>query len=512
MSIPPGQPEIKMMFSPKEEAFERKRKAAGFFLTPLLFLLVYFWPMPSLKPEAHTLAAILIAIIVLWVTEAVPIPVAAFLAPTLAVLLGVAPAKEAYAPLADPTIMLFMGGFIIAASMTKHGLDRRFALGILSIRAVGRTPATVLFGFAAIAFILSMWISNSATTAMMYPIALGILGTMAGMQAAGDQGFGKYPTGLLLGGAAYASSIGGMATPVGTPPNLIAIGMLEKAINFRISFFNWMLFALPVALVMLLIAYFYIRRVCPAPLKDISGGREFIRGERQRLGGWTVGQRNTLIAFLTTVALWVVPGILALVLNPKSPVLAFAKNNMQEGAMALLGASILFFLPLDWKEKKFTMTFDDAKKIDWGTLLLFGGGLALGGMMFKTGLAEAMGKGFLALFPIHDPWVLTFFVIPFTIFFTEVTSNTAATNMLVPIIIGICAAMGVSPIGPAVACALAASCAFMLPVATPPNAIVYGSGLVPITQMIKIGFWMNLMGTVAIWVVLRLVLPALGLM
>lgn len=484
-------------YSAAEEKFERTRKTVGFILGPALFLLIFFLPMSALTPEAHKLAAIFALIIVFWVTEAIPIPIAAILGPVLAVMFGVTTASQAFAPFANPTIMLFLGGFILAEAMAVQGLDRRFAIGILSLNAVKGNAYRILFAFGAIITFLSMWLSNTATTAMMFPIGLGILAAVMNIKAEAAGG-SKYGTGMML-MIAYTASIGGLGTPIGSPPNLITIANIESLVGVKIPFVTWMIMTLPIMVILFLFLYFYISRLYPPPQKDASSSIQYIEEQRKQLGSWTRGQINALIAFLVAVTLWVTPGILAIIEGGTSgPMYKALSAVVPESVVALLAACLLFILPTNWKKREFTLTVKQAMNIDWGTLLLFGGGLSLGGLMFSTGLAEVIGTGLVELTGANTLFTITALSIFIALLLTETTSNTAAATMIVPIVIAISAQAGVSPIPPALGAGIACSTAFMLPVATPPNAIVYGSGLIPITKMIRTGFVMNIVAFIVV--------------
>lgn len=256
-----SRPEISI--SEAEEKFERARKTIGFFLAPALFLIFYFMPIPGLTPAAHTLAAIFVLTVILWITEAVPIPIAALLGPVLTVIFGVTTAKEVFAAFSDPTIMLFLGGFILAEAMAVQGLDRRFALGILSLNLVKGNAYRILFAFGGIITFLSMWLSNTATAAMMYPIGLGVLGALMNLTAA-NAGKSKFGTGMML-MVAYTASIGGIGTPIGSPPNLIALASMEKILGVKIAFVSWMGVTVPIMLIMFGFLYLYISKVYPPP-------------------------------------------------------------------------------------------------------------------------------------------------------------------------------------------------------------------------------------------------------
>ncbi len=476
--------------SEAEEKFDRARKTIGFFLAPALFLLFYLMPIPSLSPAAHTLAAVFILTVTLWITEAIPIPIAALLGPILTVILGVTTAKEVFAAFSDPTIMLFLGGFVLAEAMAVQGLDRRFAVSILSLDFVKGNAYRILFAFGSIITFLSMWLSNTATAAMMYPIGLGVLGALMNLNKE-NAGKSQFGTGMML-MVAYTASIGGIGTPIGSPPNLIALASMEKILKVKIPFVSWMAVTIPIMLVMFGFLYIYITKMYPPPNKDASSSTTYIMEQKKALGKWSRGQINALIAFLVAVCLWIYPGILAVIEGTKGPNYLHYTSVFPESVVAILAACLLFVLPTNWKKREFTLTVKQALNIDWGTLLLFGGGIAMGDLMFKTGLAKAIGDGLVGLTGASTLVTITALAIFISMVLTETTSNTAAATMVVPIVIAIATQANVSPIPPALGAALAASMAFMLPVSTPPNAIVYGSGLVPITKMIKTGFWLDI--------------------
>jgi sodium-dependent dicarboxylate transporter 2/3/5 len=510
-----GSSALDAALSEAERRFERFRRTAGLFLGPLLSLFIYLLPLSGLSSRAHTLAAVIAWVVVWWVTEPVPIPVTSLFGAALCVITGVADVKTVFAPFANPIIFLFLGSFIIARTMSVHGLDRRLAYSLLSRRLVGSSSGRILFIFGAICALLSMWISNTATAAMMYPIGLGIVTAMADLMAR-QTGRSvpierlRFTTGLLL-MAAYASSTGGIGTPVGTPPNLIGLAMMEKFAGITIPFFRWMLFAVPLLVIMYLFLYVILRVLHKPEVRRIRGSREFVRAELDKLGPWTRGQKNCLIAFVTAVTLWIFPGFVALFSGPSSPLSRVYNERFPEAVAALVAVVLLFLLPLDWKKRQFTLTWRQAVQIDWGTLLLFGGGLTLGDLMFQTKLAESLGRGLLDVFGTTTVWGLTLAGIYLAILVSETTSNTAAATMVVPILISVSQAAGLNPIPPAIGATIAASYAFMLPVSTPPNAIVYGSGLVPITKMLRVGSLLNLTGGVVIWAGLRILLPLVGL-
>ncbi len=513
MNEPPVEPEA--VISPFEEKVESWRQRLSLFLGPLLGLIFLLLPMPGLSRQAHVLAAVIAWIVVWWIGEPVPIPVSSLLGAVLCILSGVADAKTVLAPFADPTIFLFLGSFVMARAMNVHGLDRRFAFGIMSMSWIGDRAWRILFAYGAIAAFISMWISNTATTAMMFPIGLGIITAMSGLleKKSGkktDPARMRFATGMML-MAAYASSAGGIGTPVGTPPNLIGLAMIEKFTGVKIPFFKWMLFAVPMLLAMYVVLFLMLYALHKPEMPVIAGSREYVRQELARLGPWSRGQKNALAAFLLTVALWVIPGFLAVFWGTASPLAKWYGSRMPEAAAALIGATLLFLLPVNWQKKEFTISWRQALNIDWGTLLLFGGGLSLGNLMFSTRLADHIGQGLLRFSGAESLWGITFAAVFIAIIASETTSNTAAANMVVPVIISLSLAAGVNPVPPALGAILGCSWGFMLPVSTPPNAIVYGSGLVPIVKMIRAGFLFDLAGGLLIWLGLRLLLPLVGL-
>jgi sodium-dependent dicarboxylate transporter 2/3/5 len=483
------------VYSPAEELFNRRRRTAGLFLGPAILFALLVAPL-NLDPAAHRLAAILAMMVVLWVTEALPLAVTALIGPLLAILLRVAPARGVFAPFADPIIFLFIGSFMLAEAMFVHGLDRRIAFGALSSRLVGASPVRILVAFGAVSALISMWISNTATTAMMFPIGLSIVSHLThGKEAQG--GSREFAIAMML-MCAFGASIGGIATPIGTPPNLIGIGMLNRIVGTDITFFQWMMLGLPIVALLLgfLVTYFYFRSLRGLDL-DISG-TDVIAEEMRRLGPMSPGQRNTLIAFAGTVSLWLFPGVLAILGLGQTPFARAYTAAVPESAAAMVGAILLFVLPVQWRARQFTLKWEEAVRIDWGIILLFGGGLAMGELAFTTGLAESMGRGITSVLPVQSEAALTILFTAVAIVMSEAASNTASANMIVPIAIAVAQAAGIDPIQPALGATLGASMGFMMPISTPPNAIVYSSGHVPITAMIRHGIVLDLAGFVVI--------------
>jgi sodium-dependent dicarboxylate transporter 2/3/5 len=450
-------------------------------------------PLP-LEAPAHRLAAVMALVMVFWIGEPIPLAVTALLGPALAVALGVASARDGFAPFGDPVIYLFLGSFLLAEALRVHGLDRRIALAILDLPGAARSPARLRVAVALVTAGLSMWISNTATAAMMMPIVLGLVRALA---AAGSS---ESPRALLL-IAGMAASLGGMATPVGTPPNLIALGVLERQAGMAMDFLSFMAIGVPLSLALLGLTLVAVRWTAPEAVAsgDVSA---YVAAERRALPPWGRGQTACTTAFGLAIALWLAPGVIALAGGGRPP--AF----LEESVVALGAAILLFAWPVGGSR---ALTWQDGTRIDWGTLLLFGGGLALGKMMFDTGLAAFVGRAAVEATGVTTLWGLTALVLATTIVLTEVASNTATVTMLAPLVIALAGQLGAPVAPPLLAVGFGASLGFMFPVGTPPNAIVYGTGLVPITAMMRTGILVDIVGFFVVLAALRVLCPLLGL-
>ncbi len=494
------------ILSEGEQRFERHRRRIGAVIAPLVFVALLALPMPTLSAPAHRLAAILAAVVVLWVSEALPMPVTALLGAVAAVVLRVAPAKDVLAPFADPLIFLFIGAFILARAIFLHGLDRRFAYAVLSLPWVGARPSRILFAFGAVTASISAWISNTATTAMMFGIGMSILAFFFERRAGTPAIDRRYATGLML-MTTFAASIGGLATPVGTPPNVIGLGFIRELVGVEISFFRWMTIGVPVVAVLFVVMFTYLNALCPAGVSELPGSRAMIAERRAALGRWTTGQRSTAMAFAFTILLWVVPGIVAVVAGERSAAYLALSRSIPEGVAALAGAVLLFLLP--GNDGRRAITWQEASQIEWGVVLLYGGGFALGVLSFQTGLAESMGRGLTGVLPISGELGLLAASVVIAVIVSETTSNTASANMVVPVVISIAKASGIDPLVPALGATFASSLGFMLPVSTPCNAIVYGSGYVPLVRMIRYGALLDLAGILVVITAVWLLAPLL---
>ena len=494
-----------------EEAFDRKRRTVGLFGAPVLALLVFFTPIDAISLEAHKLLAITVLVALWWITEPVPIPITSLIGPTLAVATGVVKVGDAFLAFANPMIFLFLGGFILAKAMMTNGLDKRFAYWILSRPWVGSNPKRIFLAIGLAAALCSGWVSNTATAAMMFPICLGLLTSIKEMFAVNGRTIElseyKYATGLML-MTAYACSIGGVLTPIGTPPNLIMLGLLDQMADIHISFFEWMVWGTVAMICYFVLAFIVLTKMFPADVDKIDGAEEFIKAKIAELGNWTRAEKNTLFAFVVAVTLWVAPGFISIIFGGESPVLKMYDRLFPEAVAAMIGALLLFILPVNFKKRQFTITWKEAMDgIEWGTLILFGGGLSMGYMMYKTGLSAWVGDLIVTSMggePGQFVMISAFCVM--SLILSELTSHTAATNMIGPLAITAAVSAGFSPVPVCVGIALSASLGFMLPVSTPPNAIVYASGYIPMTKMIRAGVYVDVIGIALVTIPLAIYL------
>jgi sodium-dependent dicarboxylate transporter 2/3/5 len=484
----------------------------GLVLGPAAMAAWFLFADPAtLPPEAYRLAGVLLLTLVWWVTEPIPIPATGLLAVVLCVLLDAVPAKErenglrtVLGPFADPTVFFLLGGLFVGRAMTKHGLDRRLALAVLATRWATRSPGALLATVGAGTAFVSMWVSNTATAAMMCPVAVGIISVLAASEGtAGGAAFARsrYATALVL-MVAFAASVGGIATPIGTATNVVAIGFLKRpeVLGRGVSFLHWMAVGVPAMLLIFAGLWAWLRLIAPAGELDLPALRAHLRAEYTRLGPWSRGQANTLAVFLLAVGFWVAPGMLT-VFGWQAEGAALAKRVPEE-LVALAAPVLLFLLPTDLRNRKFTLDADDFRQVDWGTILLFGGALSLGGLAFRTGLAEAAGRAAFNGLGVQSLWAVTAVAIVAGILLSEVTSNTATAAALLPVVHRLAVEAGVDPLPPLLGVALGASFGSSLPVSTPPNAIVYGTGLAPVRRMVPAGFGLDVVAGLVIWATL----------
>ncbi len=475
-----------------------EEKRIGLLLGPVFMLVLLLAPLPfSLQPEGQRTIAIAVLMLTWWVTEAVPLPVTALIPLVGIPLLRIDTIAAAATPYGSPVIFLFMGGFMIALALEKWNLHRRVALHI--VRFTGTHANGIVLGFMLATALLSMWISNTATTIMMLPIALSVVGLLQREQAPDSStGMRTFSLSLML-GIAYAANIGGTATIVGTPPNVVFVGIMREKFQQEISFANWMLIGAPFALVLLAISYALIVLVLyPNRLGAFSGARTLIDNELAKLGPVSIPEKRTLAVFLLTAVLW----ILRAQINRWVPDL-----NLTDPGIAILGTLCLFIVPVDWPKYQFLLDWEDTRRLPWGILLLFGGGLSLAGALDRTGLISMIGAQFESL--QQADLLLLFGLTAVSLFLTEIISNVALVTVFLPVVGAIALGLGVDPVWFGIPVTLAASCAFMLPMSTPPNAIVFASGHLTVGQMVRAGIWLNLVAILWISLISYWIVPLL---
>ncbi len=484
----------------------------GLLVGPGLALLGYFLLPESyadakgaVVPFAHAgraTLALMVWMATWWMTEAVEIEVTSLLPIVAFPMLGILPLAQTTASYGADVIFLFLGGFVLALAIQRWGLDRRIAF--LTLRMVGTRPANVIGGCMLATAFVSMWVSNTATAAMMVPIALAVIDLVlvrrTGKSLHEQGGIPRenvdernFAMGMLL-CIAYAASIGGVGTLIGSPPNGILARFLQQSYGREVTFARWMTFGLPAVLVFLPLAWFLVTRlVFPTRIGEIEGGREYVETEYRKLGKLNRGERATLVVFAVTVFFWVFRPLLAgIAIGGVKPL-----TGLSDTVIAVGAALALFLFPVDRAKGVFATDWATAVKIPWGVLILFGGGLALATATETNGAAAFLGSfaGGLGGLPIL---AVLLAVIALTVFMSELTSNTAQVATMLPILAALAPALGVPPAMLLVPCTLAASLAFMMPVGTPPNAIVFGTGLVTIPDMVKAGFWLNVAGILVI--------------
>lgn len=464
--------------------------AAGLILFAIVIVLP---PPPGLETAAWRVTAVAALMAVWWILEAVPVAVTALMPICLFPLLGIAPIRNTTSPYANPLIFLFMGGFMIALAVERWNLHRRIALNVL--RLFGARPARLIGGFMCATAGLSMWVSNTATTVMMLPVALSVIGLLHDHKSGAnigtrteDRDDRNFAVALLL-ATAYAASIGGLATLVGTPPNALLAGYMEEVHGRSIGFGQWMLVGLPLTVLLLPIAWLLLTRfVYPVASQEIEGATEIIDEEVKKLGPISFQEIAVALIFAATACLWIGRPLVNKVLPGA---------GLSDAGIAIMGAVALFIVPARTGDGEFLMNWDWARRLPWGVLILFGGGLSLASAVDKTGLAAWIGG---ALSGIEGWPVLAILlsIVAVVIFLTEITSNTATAAVFLPVMGAAAMTFGADPLFFAAPTAVAASCAFMMPVATPPNAIIFSSGHVSVPQMARAGLPLNIVAIVVV--------------
>jgi sodium-dependent dicarboxylate transporter 2/3/5 len=467
------------------------RQRVGLWLGAGIFALLLILPPPDgLTPSGWRTAAVAALMAVWWITEAIPVYATGLLPLALFPLLGVISIDVAAGPYANPLIFLFMGGFMIALAMQRWGLHKRLALKLLTITGTG--ARSLVGGFMLATALLSMWVSNTATTMMMLPIAVSVLALLHAQADEATPTLAGFNTALVL-AVAYGANIGGLATLIGTPPNALLAAYFNETYGVTIGFAEWMIVGLPLTAVLLILTWLLLTRVLhPLPNTQIDGAAVLLEAERAGLGPMSRGEKVVAVAFASAAFLWVFRPVL-------SDVLPWLR--LSDPGIAMSIALFLFLVPSGERSASGgadgVLNWEWAAKLPWGVLLLFGGGLSLAAAAGATGLSEWIGTGMSAWGGLNTV-LLLLAVVTVVVFLTEVTSNTATTATLLPVLAAAAIALGENPLLLCIPAALAASCAFMLPPATPPNAIVFGSGQVSIPQMARAGVWVNVISIVVL--------------
>ncbi|HBS28658.1 MAG TPA: anion transporter [Phycisphaerales bacterium] len=476
--------------------------AAGPALALGVYLLCSMGAAPGLEEPGRRTLALLVWMASWWLLEAIPLAATALLPIAAGPLMGVLSVGEATAPYANKVIFLFLGGFMLALAMERSGLHKRVAL--MTVALTGTRPRMVVAGFMLATGFMSMWMSNTAAAVMMLPIGMSIVALVRERTSEDSGPLGR----CVMLGIAYAASIGGVATPIGTPPNAILIGFLRARFGFEVSFLEWMVVGVPTVALMLPVAWLLLTRVVfPIRGGRIPGGAELIRAERAALGSMSRAERTVAGVFVLTVGAWVLRDPLAML----APSWEWWLVRMDDSVIAIAAAVALFVIPVRGDRWEAALDWETAERLPWGVLILFGGGLSLAAAVSKSGLDVAVGNqaGFLGGAPVV---VVILALTGVIVFVTEVTSNTATATIFFPLLAGAAPALGIDPVLLLTPVCLGVSMAFMLPMATPPNALVFGTGLVTIRQMAWAGLWLNFisigMSTLIAMTVVRATLSA----
>jgi len=461
---------------------------------PALFVLVLFLDPFSLGPSANKVLAVAVWMITWWITEAIPMPAVALMPLVLFPLFGIAKISEAALPYANEVVFLFMGGFMIGLGIEKWNLHRRIALSI--VRLTGTGGNGIILGFILSTGFISMWLSNTATTMMMYPIAASVISVVFAQQR-DSVGARNFALCIML-AIAYASNFGGIGTIIGTPPNVAYVSFISKKFGYDIPFFSWMLVSLPVAILLLVSLYFVLIKMFPNRLVANGEMSDLIRDELKALGPITTPEKRVLTIFVLTAFLWIFRDLI-------NKIEVF---RLDDNMIAVFGALLMFIVPAGSEQEptEKILSWQDTSKMAWGILLLFGGGITLAAALEKAGLIGMLGN-WLAGFSGSSMLLLILVIATLSIFISEVMSNVAQVIVFAPVVTGIAAAIGADPLALGIPMTLAASCASMMPMGTPPNAIVFSSGYIKLKDMIKAGLVMNLISIVLIVASSYFILP-----
>ncbi|QOD59549.1 DASS family sodium-coupled anion symporter [Polaribacter haliotis] len=466
----------------------------GLLLGPFLFFLIQFLPITLVSEKADAVIAVAIWMVIWWITETVNIAVTALLPLILFPLLKIMSIADVGANYGSPIIFLFFGGFILALALEKVNLHKRIALNI--VKYTGTTPNKVVLGFMLATAFMSMWISNTASTVVMLPIAISVIRLLIKDEDGFTKGDKNFALSIML-GIAFGANAGGIATVIGTPPNSILIGLLENQYNIQISFLTWMSFGLPFSIIMIVAVYFVLVKWM-FPCKDIlfTASGNIIEDEIKKLGKISKEEKRVLTVFAITVSLWITRTIINSI---------FPELKLSDTIISLIGAVSLFAIPMNFKKGNFILEWKDTSKLAWGILILFGGGLALAKGMDSSGLVDLITETISAG---NFPVLLTVsLLILLMLFMTEIMSNVALVAVLAPVVAGIAIGLNIPILNLLIPVTMASSCAFMLPMATPPNAIVFASGYVKVNQMVRAGIFLNLIAVGLLILYYQFIIP-----
>jgi len=472
-----------------------QRQQIGLYLGPVLFFILLALPQsPDMPENSMQVAAVAVLMATYWMSEAIPIPATALMPIVLFPLLGIMDTSKVTLAYGNHLIFLFMGGFLIAVTIEKWQLHKRIALR--TILLVGVSSNQIILGFMLATAFLSAWISNTATAMMMVTIGLAVIKQAQSYTDSEQNAKSSFASALML-GIAYSASIGGVATLVGTPPNAILAGVIESSYGYTIGFAQWMSFAVPLSLIMLGLCWFYLTQIAfKSEFDELPGGRQSIHQQLNELGPMSAAEIKVLLVFIMVAAGWLIRGLFEIQ----------ALESVKDSSIAMAGALLLFIIPADFKKGEYLLDWHTAKNIPWDIMILFGGGFALAGGFASSGLTEWIASQLIALQGMHLI-IIVFMIVLLVIFLTEITSNTATASLLLPVMGAFALAIQVHPLNLMVAVAISASFAFMLPVATPPNAIVFSSRQVSIPQMARTGLWLNIIASLLITLFVIFYLP-----
>ncbi len=470
-------------------------KKIGLIAGPILFLVVYNLPFIFISEAADNVIALALWMISWWITEAVSISVTALIPLTLFPLFGIMDIKTVSANYGHPIVFLFFGGFVMALALEKVGLHKRIALNI--IKLTGTTPNKIILGFMIATAFLSMWISNTATTVVMLPIALSVIDLIKNDSDGFTKNDKNFSLSIML-GIAFAANVGGIATIIGTPPNTVMVGFMEQEYGAQISFFKWMLMGLPFSCFMIAVIYlFLVRIIYPNNLAKLSDSKNIIQEELTKLGPINKKELRVIIVFVLAIFLW----IFRVFINKH-----FDFIELTDAGISMLAAFALFSVPFSVKNGTFSLEWQDTKRLPWGILILFGGGISLASGMSNAGIIDFIGE-IISSNDQLNAFLIGSLLIFVMLFMTELMSNVALVAIFSPVVAGIAIGLDQEILHMLIPIAMASSCAFMLPMATPPNAIVFASGHVKVYEMAKVGVFLNFISIIVLILYAFLVVP-----